>query len=587
MISSRTHSRWAPARSAAWFALGFVVLRLVYRVLFLGANGSGLVLYSGRPLHLDGPFRFISILGPVTTGGLWNALVDALPFAAGILVIGVVVSLVDVRNALARVASWHLGRGVLTALAIGVSTYPSLVTTWRSMRQVHRLRRERGWLSVLAPLFERTLERSSTLAISMEARGFGRSAHEPELDCSAPLDFSDLSLAHSERWFLREATASARLGELILLTGSTGSGKSTLLRAIAGLHTHGSREQATGSLSIGGADRFTTSVATSSAFVSFVGQNVRDSFVAATVKDELAFALRMQGMPSPAIEVRLREVVQALRLDELLTRRVEELSAGESVLVALGAALVTRPTLLLLDEPLADLDANQAAHVVALLERLAHTTLMTIVVAEHRTRALSQLGSTRWHLADCRLVAAEACAEACVKPPAAAPVGQPARAESAISALVGPNGSGKTTKLFKMALSDPAGIALVPESLGDFFVRDTVAAECSRSDHTARAAIGTTLKLVRQLIPLDNAVLSTHPRDLSAGQQLALAIAIALAAEPQQLLIDEPTRGLDATARANLVEMLNRVSEYVSVTVASHDAGFIELINARAQAVNA
>ncbi len=581
MISSRTHSRWAPLRSAAWFALGFIALRLLYRVLFLGANGSGLVLYSGRPIHLDGPFRFISILGPVTTGGLWSAIVDAVPFAAGILFIGLAVSLVDVRNALSRVATWPLGRGVLTALAIGISTYPSLVTTWRSMRQMHRLRRERGGLSVLGPLFERTLERASTLALSMEVRGFGRAAREPELDCNAPLALDGLCLGFNGREVLRDGTARFGLGELVLLTGATGSGKSTLLRAIAGLHQSSSLTSASGHLRVGGVDRFTTSVATSSTFIGYVPQNVRDSFVASTVKEELSFALRMQRMPAPAIEVRLHEVVTTLRLDALLNRRVEELSSGEAVIVALGAALVSRPTLLLLDEPLADLDSDQTSHVVALLRRLAHTTLMTIIIAEHRTHAFTSMPVKNLHLADSRLsFESRPVSEASPAEPRS--IGAPA-----ITALVGPNGSGKTTRLFSMALADPAGTALVPESLGDFFVRDTVSAECARSDATARVSPGTTLALLRDVLEVDGSTLERHPRDLSAGQQLALAIAVALAAHPTHLLIDEPTRGLDATARHNLMQLLKSVSSRVQVTIASHDAHFVRDLEAIPEQVTA
>jgi len=134
-----------------------------------------------------------------------------------------------------------------------------------------------------------------------------------------------------------------------------------------------------------------------------------------------------------------------------------------------------------------------------------------------------------------------------------------------------------------MALADPTGTALVPESLGDFFVRDTVSAECARSDATARVAPGTTLSLLRDVLEVDGSTLERHPRDLSAGQQLALAIAVALAAHPAQLLIDEPTRGLDEQARDNLAHLLAQVSTRVQITAASHDAQFVRSLNAIAQ----
>ncbi|MEN9751910.1 MAG: hypothetical protein RLZZ600_957, partial [Actinomycetota bacterium] len=268
----RSHSRWAPLRGALWFAFGFVALRLLYRVVFLGASGSGVVLWNGRPIHLDGPFRFISIFGPITTGGLWSSFIDALPFALGIVACGLAFSLLDVRRFLALASRARLARGILTALAIGVSTYPALVTTWRSMRQIHRLRRERGGFSTLGPLFERTLERASTLGASMEARGFTRRRHDVELDCATPLSIRNLEL-------------NCDLGDFVLLTGATGSGKTTLLRSIVGLVPMDSL----GQILVGGEDRAAMPIAGSAGFIGYVPQNVRDSFVATTVREELAF----------------------------------------------------------------------------------------------------------------------------------------------------------------------------------------------------------------------------------------------------------------------------------------------------------
>jgi energy-coupling factor transporter ATP-binding protein EcfA2 len=579
-MNYRSHSRWAPLRGAMWFALGFVALRVAYRVVFLGASGTGTVLWGGRPIHLEGPFRMISLFGPVTIGGLWSAVVDALPFALGIMACGLMFSLLDIRRFLGLAARARVGRGVLTALAIGISTYPSLVATWRSMRQMHRLRRERGGLSVLGPLFERTLERANTLGASMEVRGFGRARTTPELDCAAPLSARDVSLRRGNRVILAPTDFSFDLGNLVLLTGATGSGKTTLLRSIAGLEP----AALGGSLTIGGADRLVTSVAATSGFVGYVPQNVRDSFVAATVREELAFGLVSTGFSSGASDARLSEVIPVLGLESLLDRRVEELSAGEAVIVALGAALATRPTLLLLDEPFADLDASQAQRVAGLLHRLATTTRMCIVVVEHRINLVAPFASQRIHLQAGRLVETEL-------EWSDEPVFPPALVESKgfpISAMVSPNGSGKTTALISRAQKAPQGVALVPEVLGDFFVRDSVEAECRRSDRTAGAPTGTTRDLFRSLIgDAAEAVCGRHPRDLSQGQQLALAISVQMAGGASELLIDEPTRGLDAEVRGELAALLISVSQTTQVTIATHDPDFVRLLNARLEAVPA
>jgi len=570
---TRNHSRWAPLRLALWAALWFIVIRLMYRIVFLGASGGGFTLWNLHPIHLPGPFSLITVGGRVTTGGLISTVTDALPFAALIVAFGLLFSLVDARRLIAEAARFRFGRGFLTAVAIGVATYPSLVTSWRSIRQVHRFRREAGRLSVFAPLFERTVERSQTLAASMEVRGFGHSGPQPEPDCSRPLSTSALSLGFSsltEGAAIKVPTITLALGEVVLLEGATGSGKTTLLRAIAGLHTGFDHGAFSGTIQVGGLERALVATADTASFVGFVSQHVRDSFVTATVAEELSFGLQMQGMPRAAREVRLREVVSVLGLDALLERRVESLSAGQAVLVAIGAALATRPTLLLLDEPFADVDARQSHLIADTLAHLAAHTQMCIVIAEHRTAFVARLATRTIRLSP------PTESRSPVEATSASGMSVP---EHPITALVGPNGCGKTTRLVAHASANPTTVTLIPEDLGDFFTRDTVARELARSDHTARTAPGTTDALFSALLgsTVDKRM---HPRDLSAGQQLALALAIGLAGDPRELLIDEPTRGLDAEARASLAALLRAAADQTAITIASHDDQFIDAISA-------
>ncbi|MBX3115949.1 MAG: ATP-binding cassette domain-containing protein [Cryobacterium sp.] len=172
---------------------------------------------------------------------------------------------------------------------------------------------------------------------------------------------------------------------------------------------------------------------------------------------------------------------------------------------------------------------------------------------------------------------------------------------SEIAAVMGRNGSGKSSLLWALqgsgalasgtvaVLSETGAalnprvlapseaaklVALVPQDAADLLYLDSIAAECADSDSAAGCAPGDTRKLLDRLSPgIDP---SSHPRDLSEGQRLALVLAIQLAGRPRVLLLDEPTRGLDYEAKARLGALLaDLASEGVSVLLSSHDVEFV------------
>jgi energy-coupling factor transport system ATP-binding protein len=115
---------------------------------------------------------------------------------------------------------------------------------------------------------------------------------------------------------------------------------------------------------------------------------------------------------------------------------------------------------------------------------------------------------------------------------------------------------------------------MVPQVPADLLYAPSVGRECEQADHDARVPPGTTLALFRLLSP--GVPVDQHPRDLSEGQRLTLALAIVLAARPPLLLLDEPTRGLDYTAKHRLVEILRDLAaEGHAVLLATHD---VELV---------
>jgi energy-coupling factor transport system ATP-binding protein len=111
---------------------------------------------------------------------------------------------------------------------------------------------------------------------------------------------------------------------------------------------------------------------------------------------------------------------------------------------------------------------------------------------------------------------------------------------------------------------------LVPQEPRDLLYADTVAAECAAADTDAGAGPGTCRDLVAALLPGVEG--GTHPRDLSEGQRLALALAVILTARPELILLDEPTRGLDYAAKSRLVGVLRALAAEGHATVlATHD----------------
>jgi energy-coupling factor transport system ATP-binding protein len=110
--------------------------------------------------------------------------------------------------------------------------------------------------------------------------------------------------------------------------------------------------------------------------------------------------------------------------------------------------------------------------------------------------------------------------------------------------------------------------------------RDTVAAECADADRDAQVAAGTTLNLLAELAPEVDP--DSHPRDLSEGQRLALALAIVLAGQPPVILLDEPTRGLDYPTKDRLSAILRRLSaDGHAVVLATHDVELVAEVATR------
>ncbi|WP_103064000.1 ABC transporter ATP-binding protein [Actinomyces qiguomingii] len=171
-------------------------------------------------------------------------------------------------------------------------------------------------------------------------------------------------------------------GEFLVLVGPSGCGKSTSLRMLAGLEDVNS-----GRILIG--DRDVTDVQPKDRDIAMVFQNYA-LYPHMSVHDNMGFALKIAGTPKDEIDRRVKEAAKILGLTEYLDRKPKALSGGQRQRVAMGRAIVRKPKVFLMDEPLSNLDAKlrvQTRTQIASLQRSLGVT--TVYVTHDQTEALT------------------------------------------------------------------------------------------------------------------------------------------------------------------------------------------------------
>jgi multiple sugar transport system ATP-binding protein len=164
-------------------------------------------------------------------------------------------------------------------------------------------------------------------------------------------------------------------GEFMVLVGPSGCGKTTSLRMIAGLE-----EISGGQLKIG--DRVVNDVPPKDRDIAMVFQSYA-LYPHMTVRDNMAFGLKLRKLPKADIEKRVNEAAGILSLEKLLDRKPKELSGGQRQRVALGRAIVREPAVFLMDEPLSNLDAKLRVQTRAEIARLHQRMGTTFVYVTH------------------------------------------------------------------------------------------------------------------------------------------------------------------------------------------------------------
>jgi energy-coupling factor transport system ATP-binding protein len=182
---------------------------------------------------------------------------------------------------------------------------------------------------------------------------------------------------------LQEVSLSLHTGELLLVAGSSGCGKTTLIRCINGLIPRSYKGELQGRVLLQGQDTSGMSLAYISQRVGTVLQDPDRQILGAHVFTEVAFGLENLGLPRAEIRQRVDETLRYLGISHLRDRETFHLSGGEKQKIALAGVLAMRPSVLLLDEPLASLDPASAQESLALFRRLADEGV-SILLVEHR-----------------------------------------------------------------------------------------------------------------------------------------------------------------------------------------------------------
>lgn len=431
-------------------------------------------------------------------------------------------------------------------------------------------------------------------------------------------------------WVLKGIDLTIGHGEYILVCGANGSGKSTLGCLLNGLIPHFIDGELAGSVSIQGRDSRQLNVAGLASSVGLVLQNAEAQLFHSTVADDIAFGLETSALTADDIATKVAEVAAVLHIEHLLERSPAKLSGGEKRLAAIATVLALEPSIVVLDEPFADLDWEGVTLVREELRRI-HQSGKTVVVIEQRLEGVVNEATRCLILEEGELsfdgAPQEAAAILCEKRLIPHyPKREPRRIEGKGSmlsarslhsrkndseilndisfeikmgesvAVIGRNGAGKTTlvKHFnalmrpsrgtvtvlgeetgkKKAHALAANVGLSFQNPNDQFFKTSVNEELMVGPRMLERVDEEWFERVCGLFQLQ-ALLDRSPYRLSEGEKKRVALASIFVMKPRLVVLDEPTAGQDGQFREALVLFLRFLEECgFTLVIVTHDLDF-------------
>lgn len=408
-------------------------------------------------------------------------------------------------------------------------------------------------------------------------------------------------------------------GEICLVIGKSGSGKSTLLRLL--------KKEIAPYGNISGEINLKTDS------IGFVNQNIESNIVTDTVRSELAFAPQSMGKSREKTSLIIAEAASYFNLGGVFDKKTESLSGGTKQITALASAFTAGAELLILDEPVSQLDPAAAEEFINIILKLNREQGTTVLISSHRIEnilpyadrvAVMEAGKIifcgtpaetaefligsgndmkaalppytqvfRGNPIDFREAKRAAYELICKEKEIAGKndntitvkgicftykkgfpdvfYGLDYRAEQGkINAIVGANGSGKTTllkciggvlKCYGGKIKAKGKTAYMPQNVQTLFVKDTVFEEIENEELLIRFGLTN--------------LADRNPFDLSGGEAQRLAFAKILSVNADILLLDEPTKSVDAPFAAQFAEMLRELTnDGKTVIITTHDLEF-------------